>query len=610
MKKVLPLLASAILFPTLAATASVTGLSLKSQPQATTAALGIDGTVKELINEDFSLMTAGSEGNPSSEYLADDSNNIPSSKTKMPGWMGYYLREAGGMVYIGLDPKEIESGVLMTPKVDATEAGGVYSVSFRARSAVSGSFDKIYVDGKKSVNEAMTKEVKISDQWEYYTVKFDNGGPATYVMFSPWLDAAYIDDVKIEVIIPKIFAPKNLSFDNYTGTGFSAHWEAVEKATGYLLSVYTKNSDGSRDYYLEKEPVDGLDYDLTNLPVKESFYYFMVQATDGVNVSPESVEMVVEALLRPELLPETEVSATGFRANWNPVNLANNYNFIATQEHAAASFEQYNFVNEDFKNVSALSGYYDYTSIPELPGWTIASPKFKDGEIGINSSNGMYGSDAWIQSSIYDFSNAGGNVNVKMSIYCDYKNDKYKSDILVGLYTYSEVDKRYKVTDYVNYQQVGNAGADIDIVLKGGGKKSLVMIEPDGYATLMIKNLQVSQNLLPGDNVTKTIVSKSTTEPTLKVEGVNLAEGDKVSYTVRAVGRNSTDTGTIYSDYTAPQYVELTNASVDDIIADGDGVYVVYNLQGIKVMETENVADVNNLPKGIYIVNGSKVVVR
>lgn len=44
---------------------------------------------------------------------------------------------------------------------------------------------------------------------------------ATYVMFSPWLDAAYIDDVKIEVIIPKIFAPKNLSFDNYTGTGFS-----------------------------------------------------------------------------------------------------------------------------------------------------------------------------------------------------------------------------------------------------------------------------------------------------------------------------------------------------------------------------------------------------
>lgn len=54
----------------------------------------------------------------------------------------------------------------------------------------------------------------------------------------------------------------------------------------------------------------------------------------------------------------------------------------------------------------------------------------------------------------------------------------------------------------------------------------------------------------------------------------------------------------------------LTNASVDDIIADGDGVYVVYNLHGIKVMETENVADVNNLPKGIYIVNGSKVVVR
>ena len=40
-----------------------------------------------------------------------------------------------------------------------------------------------------------------------------------------------------------------------------------------------------------------------------------------------------------------------------------------------------------------------------------------------------------------------------------------------------------------------------------------------------------------------------------------------------------------------------------------DGSYTVYSLQGVKVMHTTNAADLNNLSKGIYVINGRKALV-
>lgn len=41
-----------------------------------------------------------------------------------------------------------------------------------------------------------------------------------------------------------------------------------------------------------------------------------------------------------------------------------------------------------------------------------------------------------------------------------------------------------------------------------------------------------------------------------------------------------------------------------------DGVYKVYNLQGVKVLETKDAGEINALGKGIYIINGKKVYLR
>lgn len=52
-------------------------------------------------------------------------------------------------------------------------------------------------------------------------------------------------------------------------------------------------------------------------------------------------------------------------------------------------------------------------------------------------------------------------------------------------------------------------------------------------------------------------------------------------------------------------------AGVESLVAEPlDGVYKVYNLQGVKTLETKDATQIESLAKGIYIVNGKKVLVK
>ena len=50
-------------------------------------------------------------------------------------------------------------------------------------------------------------------------------------------------------------------------------------------------------------------------------------------------------------------------------------------------------------------------------------------------------------------------------------------------------------------------------------------------------------------------------------------------------------------------------ADIEDIV-EGNNYWVVYNITGVKVLETDNAEDLNTLPRGIYIINNRKVTVR
>jgi len=52
-------------------------------------------------------------------------------------------------------------------------------------------------------------------------------------------------------------------------------------------------------------------------------------------------------------------------------------------------------------------------------------------------------------------------------------------------------------------------------------------------------------------------------------------------------------------------------SGVDDIAADQSvNEYIVYNLQGVVLLKTDDIHQVEQLPAGIYIVNGKKMIIR
>ena len=57
-------------------------------------------------------------------------------------------------------------------------------------------------------------------------------------------------------------------------------------------------------------------------------------------------------------------------------------------------------------------------------------------------------------------------------------------------------------------------------------------------------------------------------------------------------------------------YVIDSTEAVRGINAETDGIYRVYNLNGMLVLSTENALDLNTLAKGIYIINGKKYILR
>lgn len=53
-----------------------------------------------------------------------------------------------------------------------------------------------------------------------------------------------------------------------------------------------------------------------------------------------------------------------------------------------------------------------------------------------------------------------------------------------------------------------------------------------------------------------------------------------------------------------------TGSGIDEIAVSAEDVYTVYNLQGIMIMETDNIESIKQLPNGIYIVNSKKILIK
>ena len=201
---------------------------------------------KVLLEEDFSLFTAGTEAQPDAKNLSDNvTGEIPSIYTHTPGWYGAAVRQAGGVcaVMLGKFTEDGQSytelpGYLITPV--GNYAGNI-TVAFRARLADGQELegDLMTVSLQDNSGELEKQTVEVGTSWKTCEAHFTKGGFSGCILqLSMAKGAVLLDDIKVTSVATSIIPPVATAATDYTADGFTANWQPTDEAESYLLSVY------------------------------------------------------------------------------------------------------------------------------------------------------------------------------------------------------------------------------------------------------------------------------------------------------------------------------------------------------------------------------------
>lgn len=204
----------------------------------------------EILSEDFSLFTAGSEEKPDSTNLAPGDNyiyKVNEAYTHTPGWGGYYVFQAGGAcaLFKYVDPYYGQGyGHIQTPE---QELFGTSTITFRARRAYSnpgeGNLDLSICDNYSGRLESTT--IQLSDQWQEYSWTTNKGtfNAHNIFQFNSVQGEILLDDIKISRIANRIPPTEATNPINNSPTEFTAQWlpSSTEDIDGYIFNAYYKD---------------------------------------------------------------------------------------------------------------------------------------------------------------------------------------------------------------------------------------------------------------------------------------------------------------------------------------------------------------------------------
>ena len=228
-------------------TQNATRLTFDKSPNKIQNAPARDYSETEVIlDEDFSLMTEGTEENPVT-LIGTSYDYIDDSLTHAPGWFGACVFQAGGSA--GMCEPEI-GGLINTPIGDYY---GHLKISLKLRyrghlnqgsthgscvfvSVCSGDFD--YPSG---VYYAQVDQEGDND-WEEYTFECINPNKGdcfiqiNAVTYST--DGWLVDDIRVERDYDFVTPPTSAEMTGYHQDGFSVRWAGAEQAASYQMNLW------------------------------------------------------------------------------------------------------------------------------------------------------------------------------------------------------------------------------------------------------------------------------------------------------------------------------------------------------------------------------------
>lgn len=367
------------------------------------------GELTKILEEDFSLITTGTETEPDRTVALDIPQLITDPATgntiENPKWQYVWNNmdtqythgegrwgignayPAGEKICFTIDGKNPEAHIV-TPIMDLTANNGTFVLEFRAKAVGEGETlpMAMRVEASETFNWGPTWDefdpavtfIDMPKEWTTYRVIFQNAGPTSicniYVAltedprFYEGNCGLLVDDVKMYSLKPYLNTPVLAKHTDFTPTSFKANWEPVEGAESYLVSVWYVDDNGDRQYVKKDESVTGTSLEVTGVAETRAYFYD-VRAVGGGHESLTQIPREVFDIVAPELLPAAPgKDGISFLGRVNPVASAYGYNYQASNERVAEADGEFVITHEEF------TGWKHPSIETDQPVWTIENP--------------------------------------------------------------------------------------------------------------------------------------------------------------------------------------------------------------------------------------------
>lgn len=584
-------------------------------------ASGQDDNVTVIIDENFNTFTEGSEDAPATTDIGGYSG-----KLKKHGWGGSSSKvyEAGGKLKVG------GSGTLETPKLNGAVSTQVIKITARLRAAADYGEAITF-----SVGYSFNKQVVLTDnQWHDVTIYAGSASSYSTIKIKPLFEGFFIDEIKA-VTSPTIVAvPEPQLPSQADGVSFTAKWTHDRTNTDYLLDVYSKADNGSKEYVLKDEVVKPLTQyvsDVTKkvegLDASKTYYYTVRGRNKNDIVSDYSNEIQVIRVLKsidaPKAIAATGVTATSFRANWEAVAEAKRYAVNLSKTTTLQAETTVKVLDENFDKVNkgslesvefgSISEFDTYT---KAPGWHAVLFALASGHMVLSP----YSTAASLTTPKLDLTADNGactvNFNMAEGAYGHYTSG---SKVTVSLYDTNPNVDGFEGTPLESKTVTTNKGfADYKVEFTKGAATSYIMFSYENGGTtnkIFFDAINVEQKMPAGAKVT-TAISVNETEDTYYDFTIDSPEDNTVySYTVNAIGQTVVDgeLADLYSNESNKIEVSLSGSvgidnvdNLGDVVVKADngtisvslataGRIAVYDLTGRLIAQTYGKAGANTL---------------
>ena len=581
-----------------------------TSPVMKTVNLSDYGTIDVIMEEDFSLMSTGSEENPDFDVMTGldwmnqedgcDSpwTNMRPEYTHVSGWGASNIFPAGGKAFMLTSIFE-GSGHINTPVFDFTGYDGVAVIEFKAKTTNPDLRQMLVIESAETNHHGPAWRVLggqptpfLTTEWQTYQAIFFDAGESTLFNVIPQMEEWWyqlqseepskvvFDDFKVYGINQFVEIPKNLAYSNYKGTEFDITWKDMN-ADKYLVDVYTIDSEtGERNDFITGKEVTTNSMHVDGV-VSGATYYFTVTAAKGDKKSFPSLPQIVFDM--------EDASFTGvptiiqdhgeysYTSEWNEIPSAEVYDYWAMHKRIAKADGEFTVFESDFDGLLDFEGnttdwtidlpfYSCYGMLPlegdciKQAGWVGKNyMPFKDFVCIDGWQHVIAGAEASITSPELDLSKDNGNIHLSVRLYgrvggyydpiAQEQHDNMQTKAAVSLYSYNEGTGKFEMVEYHPIDDVVMAWNTFDVDLTGGSKRSYIVISAiEGPEHLYIDDLKITQNYKAGESLVEPFLFEMFYyEPSINVQIPVMCNGEEISEKVRGLKINPVNNEYRYS---------------------------------------------------------------